>query len=365
MARVIVVNTPGPKGDKGDKGDPGPSGSISGFDSSSFLITSSFYQFTASYYIDSASFDSRINNLSPGGDISGYTTTASFNAFTSSYKIDSSSFQQSIIQLTNATSSYINSSQTSSFIKDNQTSSLSVLSASFSQTASFIDPLFISSSAASFGFGSETNVDTSSFVQTSSFNSFTSSYYLDSASFDTRISNIIFDISSLVIISSFNNFTSSYNTGSFSGSFIGTASWATSASQALTSSFIDPTFISASAAAAGFGSGGGVIETIGFRVYTDNSFITAGFKGYRHIGFDSNIIKVRSISNTNGNIDVNIKRDGNTLGTISLFNQSSSFDTILTDWSTQLFTNDLLEFHISQSSIFITDISIFIDIQSN
>jgi hypothetical protein len=361
MARVIVVNTPGPKG---DKGEPGASGSISGFDSSSFLTTSSFYQFTSSYYVDSASFDSRINNLSPGGDVSGYTTTASFNVFTSSYKIDSSSFQQSIVNLTNATSSYINSSQTSSFIKDNQTSSLSVLSASFSQTTSFIDPLFISASAASFGFGSGTSVDTSSFVQTSSFNSFTSSYYLDSASFDSRISNITFDTSSLVTTSSFNNFTSSYNTGSFSGSFIGTASWAYSASQAITASYISPTFISASAAAAGFGSGGEVIETVGFRVYTDDTSITAGLKGYRHIGFDSNIVKTRSIANTNGNIDVNVKRSGVTLGTISLSNQSSSLDTTLTGWTTQLSTNDLLEFYISQSSVFITDISIFIDIQS-
>jgi len=58
------------------------------------------------------------------------------------------------------------------------------------------------------------NADTGSFVTTGSFNSFTSS---------------------------FNNFTSSYNTGSFTGSFTGslegTASWAVSASQAISSSY--------------------------------------------------------------------------------------------------------------------------------
>jgi len=50
------------------------------------------------------------------------------------------------------------------------------------------------------------------------------------------------DTSSLVTTSSFNNFTSSYNTGSFTGSFIGsllgTASWAYSASNAISASYI-------------------------------------------------------------------------------------------------------------------------------
>jgi hypothetical protein len=62
--------------------------------------------------------------------------------------------------------------------------------------------------------GSISPIDTGSFVTTSSFNSFTSSY---------------------------NSFTSSYNTGSFTGSFTGifngTASWASSASQAISASY--------------------------------------------------------------------------------------------------------------------------------
>lgn len=76
------------------------------------------------------------------------------------------------------------------------------------------------------------------------------------------------DISSLVTTSSFNAFTSSVNTftasyntgsfsGSFSGSFHGTASWAQSASQALTASFYqetDPIFVAKSASLATTGS---------------------------------------------------------------------------------------------------------------
>jgi len=64
--------------------------------------------------------------------------------------------------------------------------------------------------------GSGTTINTSSLVTTSSFNAFTASI---------------------------NAFTASYNTGSFSGSFSGsfhgTASWAQSASQALTASFVN------------------------------------------------------------------------------------------------------------------------------
>jgi hypothetical protein len=41
------------------------------------------------------------------------------------------------------------------------------------------------------------------------FNNFTSSYYLDSGSFDTRINSITFDSSSLLLTSSFNSYSSS------------------------------------------------------------------------------------------------------------------------------------------------------------
>jgi hypothetical protein len=88
--------------------------------------------------------------------------------------------------------------------------------------------------------------DSTTFTSTSSFNSFTSSYYIDSASFDTRIisnsssisilsssylessasfaSDILTNNSSIALLSSsFLIFSSSYNTGSFTGSFFGEA----------------------------------------------------------------------------------------------------------------------------------------------
>jgi hypothetical protein len=190
--------------------------------------------------------------------------------------------------------------------------------------------------------GSFNGLFTGSLFGTSSWavNALTASYALNGGSGGTV------DTSSLVTTASFNQFTSSDNTGSFSGSFIGTASWATNsitASYALFNPYI---------------------TTIGTRITTDNTYIIEGSKGYKHIGYNANIVKTRTIANTNGNIDVNIKRNGITLGTISLTNQSSSLDTTLTGWTTQLNTDDLLEFYVSQSSIYITDISIFIDIQA-
>jgi hypothetical protein len=64
--------------------------------------------------------------------------------------------------------------------------------------------------------------DTGSLLLTSSFNAFTASYYIDSASFDTNILN---NSSSIALLSgSFETFSGSYNTGSFTGSFYGDGS---------------------------------------------------------------------------------------------------------------------------------------------
>ena len=64
--------------------------------------------------------------------------------------------------------------------------------------------------------------DTGSLLLTSSFNTFTASYYVASASFNTRILN---NSSSIYLLSSsFETFSDSYNTGSFTGSFYGDGS---------------------------------------------------------------------------------------------------------------------------------------------
>ena len=114
-------------------------------------------------------------------------------------------------------------------------------SGSYSITGSF--------SGSFYGDGSNLNnlpipsIDTGSLVTTSSFNSFTSSYYVDSGSFSTRVTNLENFSSSLDatfatdaelnaataslsasisnLSSSFEVFSGSYNTGSFTGSFVG------------------------------------------------------------------------------------------------------------------------------------------------
>ena len=94
-------------------------GNFTGSFSGSLQGTSS-YALTASYVLNPI-------------DTSKFILTSSFNQFTSSYYQDSSSFKNNIDSLTNATSSYILSSQTSS---------MSVLSSSYALTASYaLNPL--------------------------------------------------------------------------------------------------------------------------------------------------------------------------------------------------------------------------------
>ncbi len=115
------------------------------------------------------------------------------------------------------------------------------------------------------------NANTGSFVTTASFNAYTgstTSQFAGTASYATTSSfsftasyalnaGTTFNTGSFVTTASFNTFTSSYNTGSFTGSFIGslqgTASWAISASQAISSSYasfsISSSYASASTSA--------------------------------------------------------------------------------------------------------------------
>ena len=111
-----------------------------------------------------------------------------------------------------------------------------------SQTESVIaGTLVIQQGALAFPDGTSftSSIDTSIFVTTSSFNSFTATYNTGSFSGSfkgdgSQLTGITATVntSSLVTTSSFNSytasinsFTASYNTGSFSGSFIGTASY--------------------------------------------------------------------------------------------------------------------------------------------
>ena len=196
------------------------------------------------------------------------------------------------------------------------------------------------------------NINTGSFVTTSSFNSYTgsnTSQFAGTASYALTASYVLNAVSS-----SFAQ-TASYVQNAQTASFVQNAQTASYVQNAISSSF---------ASTSSYALFNPYITTIGTRIITDNTYIIEGSKGYKHIGYNANIVKTRTIANTNGNIDVNIKRNGITLGTISLTNQSSSLDTILTGWTTQLNINDLLEFYVSQSSLYITDLTIFIDIQA-
>ena len=148
------------------------------------------------------------------------------------------------------------------------------------------------------------------------------------------------------------------NTGSFSGSFSGNGSnlnGVVSSSYALTSSY---------ALNAGSSGLNNYTQTIGIRIVTQDVSIIEGSKGYRHIGFNSDIIKIRGIANTTGSINLNVKRNNLLLGNYQLSNQTGSIDSTLTGWTSSLNSNDLIEFYVSQSSTYITDLTFFMDLQS-
>lgn len=208
----------------------------------------------------------------------------------------------------------------------------------------------------------------------------------------------ITDTGTLVSINSNTDITGRLNvsagiTGSFDGNLVGTASWADYASNAInsqtasyvtgnnifgtvanatnaetasyiTGSVFDGNNLVLSSSFAQTASYTPYNQTIGARITTEDFYITAGSKGYRHVAIPSRITKIRTIANTIGSIDVNIRRDGTNLGNINLTNQSASLDTTLSGWTTGLNTNDLIEFYVSQSSVYITDITIFIDTQA-
>lgn len=190
--------------------------------------------------------------LNAGGttiDTGSFATTSSFNAFTSSYNTGSftGSFTGDGVGLYNIPASGIiglNLSQISSGSVSASISPENGLQVNTNVTAtSFTGSLQGVASTSSFA---------PNYTTTSSFNSFTSSYYQDSSSFDTRIDNLEQFSSSLdstfatdaqlnqatsslsssisSLSSSFLSFTASYNTGSFTGSFtgslFGTSSWA-------------------------------------------------------------------------------------------------------------------------------------------
>ncbi len=235
-------------------------------DTGSFVTTSSFNNFTSSYYTDSSSFEGRVTdleNFSSSLDAS-FVSEVEFSAFTSSYNTGSfsGSFTGDLIgnadSATSAsyalTASYVENAQTASYVENAQTASYVELAQTASyvetaQTASYYDetdPVFTAVSG--------------TFTTTASFNSFTASYYIDSASIVTEFEGLAEADEQTIELDTINNVirlketvaapgsgtrtfegniivTGSLNVlDSITGSLNGTASWA---ENALTASYIE------------------------------------------------------------------------------------------------------------------------------
>jgi len=296
---------------------------------------SSIESTTSSLNIHSASVDSRLERIE--------STTGSINLFTSS-------IQSEVNNLKTATSSYLSvsvlvplnnytGSSTTRFNSiESTTGSLNAVTASLQ---SQIDSLKLTS-------GSINAITASINTRLINIESRTGSYA--STGSNTFVGNQT--VTGSIIVSGSVHIVS----GSISGSHIGDGSGLTGV---VTASYA----ITASYALNGGGSSANV-QTVGGRIFTYDSSIAPGSKGFRHIGHNCNIVKTRVISDTVGSIYINVKRFGTTIGTVFLSGQSSSIDTALTGWNTSLIQDDLLEFYVSQSSVNITNVTFFLDIQS-
>ena len=161
----------------------GITGSLNGTSSWAVSASHAPSALTASYAI-SSSF-AQTASFAPA-----YTTTSSFNQFTSSYYLDSSSFDTRILA---------------------NSSSIGVLSSSFLATSSSLSSrtTILENASSSFAIDSGSNS-----IRLTNLESTASVLTQASASFSSSIS---------ILSSSFESFTNTYNTGSFTGSFDGRA----------------------------------------------------------------------------------------------------------------------------------------------
>jgi len=211
--------------------------SLNGIDSGSLLTTSSFNTFTSSYTTDSASFDSRINNVTgsvASGTISssiqitnlGFATTSSVvNVNTSSLLLTSSfnvfatssnEFTSSINTFTSSINTTIKSKLNTDGVISGSTQVLNGTSI-YSSSAQLPSGL-VSGSFQITGLGyalTSSLANVTPFLSASTFNTFTSSYTTTSSSFDSRI-NAIVNGSGFATTSSLNAYTASINTYSAS-----------------------------------------------------------------------------------------------------------------------------------------------------
>ena len=155
---------------------------------------------------------------------------------------------------------------------------------------------------------------------------------------------------------------------SFTGSLLGTASYATqalSASFATTASYINPTFISASAAASGFGSGGGgvTVSTSSIVLTLDGlgGTVTTGSKGYIRVPFNFTINSWSIIAVPAGSITFDVWKANNTVPTVANticggnFPSASSPNTFttssnITSWTSGGLAGDIIGWNLASAS---------------
>ena len=195
--------------------------------SASYAISASYeinYE-TSSSYAETASI-ALTASYALNFDTGSLTTTASFNAFTASYTTGSftGSFIGSFIGDLNGTSSYALNAESASYaltasyaanVPLTASYALNAESASYSSTASYVETAQTASYVETAQTASYvTLAQTASYVETAQ----TASYYDETDPVFTAVSG------TFVLTSSFDQFTSSYNTGSFTGSFYGDGS---------------------------------------------------------------------------------------------------------------------------------------------
>ena len=67
------------------------------------------------------------------------------------------------------------------------------------------------------------------------------------------------------------------------------------------------------------------------------------------------------LSDVSGSVTMYVSNNGTLIGSQSLTNESQSIDTTLSGWNTQINSESLLRFYVSQS-VYITDLHTFLDI---
>jgi hypothetical protein len=143
-----------------------------------------------------------------------------------------------------------------------------------------------------------------------------------------------------------------------------TSSFAVTSSLAITASYINPTFISASAAASGFGSGGGVTVSTSSIVLTLDGLggtVTTGSKGYIRIPFNFTINSWSIIAVPAGTIRFDVWKTNNTVPTAANticggnFPSSSSPNTFttssnITSWTSGGLAGDIIGWNLVSAS---------------